>query len=199
MKKFLSVLFVFLILLASLTSCGGVKGTYTFVFFGSDNQGRVYAEFDGGELTIGVDESGLNSNAIDNLAVALTMYGMTPGTYEYSEEDGIITTTSSLSPLSSEKTVFKFYFDGKYIVASTFNSMEITTDATGGLSNFSINSDYGILIFNENGNVANEEGETVGTYTFEEGLIEITSDGEVIARYFAPGDKTCYTEFLVKE
>ena len=204
MKKFISSLSILILVIMSisLASCGSKnKSTYTFVGgLPEKYTERLTVEFEKGTLTISFDSSGLNSNEVNNIAVGLTMNEMAPGKYEYTEKDGVYTTKEPMSPLSSNPVVFKSYFDGKYIVSSAFSSSEISTNSTNGLSDFSITTSLsGTLIFESNGKYKNDgNDEYSGTYTIENGLIQMYKDGEIVGTYLATGDGKCYSKYLLK-
>ena len=189
----------------SMFSCGNkTGGTYTLVHSNSKSSPPILLTFKGGNLEITVDTSGLNSNAIDNLSVLMVSLGVTEGSYKYDEKDGVITTQESLSPLSSKVTEFRSYFNGKYMLASTFESYEISTNDIEGTSEFTIIGkklfdSKMIFEFHSDGSFTVKDSEIFGTYTFKDGLIEMMYEGEVAFRYLAIGDGTCYTEYLIKK
>ncbi len=188
-----------------MLSCGDNSGgSYTLVHSYGESQPPITFTFKGGNLKISADTSGLNSAAIDNLSVLMVSLGVNEGNYKYDEKDGVITTKESLSPLSSKVSEFRSYFDGKYMIASTFSSYEISIKDTEGTSEFTITGRglFGSKMtfeFHSDGSFAVKDSEVSGTYTFKDGLIEMTYEGEVTFRYLAIGDGTCYTEYLIKE
>ena len=205
LKKNLLLVLVLALACVSMLSCGDNSGrSYTLVHSYGESQPPITLTFKGGNLKISADTSGLNSAAIDNLSVLMVSLGVNEGNYKYDEKDGVITTKESLSPLSSKVSEFRSYFDGKYMIASTFSSYEISTKDTEGASEFTIAGQgfFGskmLFEFHSDGSFAVKDSEVFGTYTFKDGLIEMTYEGEVAFRYLAIGDGTCYTEYLIKE
>lgn len=204
-KKILGFALVLALVCVSMFSCGNkVGGTYTLVHSNSDSTPPILFTFKNGKLEIAADTSGLNSAATDNLSVLMVSLGVTEGSYKYDEKDGVITTQESLSPLSSKVTEFHSYFDGKYMLASTFESYKISTDDTEGTSEFTIEGKellgYKMIFeFHSDGSFVVKDSEISGTYTFKDGLIEMTYEGEIAFRYLAIGNGTCYTEYLIKK
>ena len=204
-KKILLLVLVLALSSVSMLSCGDNSGvSYTLVHSYGESQPPITLTFKGGNLKISADTSGLNSAAADNLSVLMVTLGVNAGDYTYEEKGGVITTKESLSPLSSKVSEFRSYFDGKYMVASTFTPYEISTKETEGASEFTIAS-KGLLgskmtfEFHSDGSFSMKEGELSGTYTFKDSLIEMSYDGQVQFRYLAIGDGTCYQEYLVKK
>ena len=202
MKKMFVLVLACAILLGMLASCGiGAKETYAFIFKGSQDV-SVTATFAKGTLTIEATAKGGNSNVIDNIAVSLMGHNMSPGTYEYTEENGIYTTTTSLSPMLKEVVVFTPYDGGKYLISSAFKASKISTTSTEGLGDFTMTTDVlGMeqqYVFHSDGTYDDgDEGQC--TYTFDDHIIEMFYDGNVISRYFVAGDGNCYTEYLVRQ
>lgn len=204
-QKILVFVLLLALLCVSMFSCNKKTAeTYTLVHSSSEGYPPIVFTFKGGKLEIAADTSGLNSNAIDNLSVLMVSLGVAEGNYKYSEKDGVITTQESLSPLSNKATEFRSYFNGKYMLASTFNSYAISTNDTEGTSEFTIEGKgflgaTTIFEFHSDGSFNVKNSEKSGTYTFKDGLIEMTYGEEVAYRYLAIGDGTCYTEYLIKK
>lgn len=202
LKKILLFVLVLALTSFSMISCGkSTEGTYTLVY-GDSQIPPILFTFKDGNLKIAADTSGMNSIAIENLSFTMLSLGISEGKYKYNEKDGVITTKKPISPLSNNKAEFRSYFNEKYMILSTFDSYSISTKDTEGTSEFIINAEElcgSDIEFHKDGSFDIKDNEVVGTYTFKNGIIEMTLEEGITLKFLATGDGNCYTQYLIKK